>query len=58
MPSFGNFTVYSSPQVTLVHHVANAILLGLRVTGQEDPQKLVHLGNFLIVSLVGFLEHL
>jgi hypothetical protein len=57
-PSFGNFTVYSSPRVTLVHLVANTIPLGLRVTRQEVPQKLVCLGDCLIVSLLGFLEHL
>jgi hypothetical protein len=38
-PSFGNFTIYSSPRV--IHLVANAVQLGLRVTGQEVPQKLV-----------------
>ncbi len=36
-PSFGNFTVYSSPRVMLVQLAANVILLGLRVTGQEVP---------------------
>ncbi len=58
MPSFGNITIYSSTQVTLVHLAANAIPLGLRVTRQEVPQKLVRLGNRLVVSLLGFLEHL
>ncbi len=57
MPSFGNFTVYSSLQVTLVHLAANTIPLELQVTGQEVPQKLVHLDNCLVVSFLGFLEH-
>jgi hypothetical protein len=56
--SFGNFTVYSSPKVTLVHLAANAILLGLCVTRQEVSQKLVLFGDCLIVSLLGFMEHL
>jgi hypothetical protein len=50
--------IYSSPQDTLVHLLENAIPLELRITGQEVPQKLVRLGNSLIVSLLGFLEHL
>ncbi len=58
MPSFGNFTIYSDPWVTLVHLAANAIPLGLWVTGQEVPQKLVPLGDCLIVSLLGSLDHL
>jgi hypothetical protein len=58
MPLFSNFTVYSSPQIMLVHHVANAIPLGLHVTGQEVPQKLICVGNCLVVSLLGFFEHL
>ncbi len=42
-----------------MHHlVANAILLGLQITGQEVPQLLVPLGNCLTVLLLGFLEHL
>jgi hypothetical protein len=41
-----------------VHLAANAIQLGLRVTKQEVPQELVHLGNCLVVLLLGFLEHL
>jgi hypothetical protein len=32
--------------------------LGLQITGQEVPQLLVHLGDCLVVSLLGFLEHL
>jgi hypothetical protein len=58
MPSFGNFTIHFSPRVTLVHLAANVIPLGLHITGQEVPQKLVHLSNFLAVSFLGFLEHL
>jgi hypothetical protein len=42
----------------LVHLGANPIPLGLRITGQEVPQELVHLGISLVVSLPGFLEHL
>jgi hypothetical protein len=57
-PSFGNITVYSSPRVTLMHLTANAISLGLHIAGQEVPQKLLCLGNCLVVSLLGFLEHL
>ncbi len=40
------------------HLATNAIPLGLQVTGQEVPQKLVRLGNYLVVSLLNFLEHL
>ncbi len=58
MPSFGNFTIYSSPQVTLVHLAVNTISLGLGVTGQEVSRKLVCLGVCLAVSLLGFLDHL
>jgi hypothetical protein len=41
-----------------VHLAADAIPLGLRITGQEVPQLLVRLGDCLVVSLLGFLEHL
>ncbi len=58
MPSFSHLTIYSSPPVTLAHLVANAIPLGLWVTGQEVPQKQDCLGNSLVVSLLGILEHL
>jgi hypothetical protein len=34
MPSFSNFTIYFSPQAMLMHLAANAIPLGLQVTGQ------------------------
>jgi hypothetical protein len=57
MPPFGHVTVYSSPQVTLVHLAANAIPLGLCITGHKVPQLLVCLGNCLVVSLLGFLDH-
>ena len=57
-PSFGNFTIYSSPQVMLVHLAANVIPLGLRVARQEVPQKLLRLGDGLVMSLLDFLEHL
>jgi hypothetical protein len=40
-----------------MHFAANAIPLGLRVTRQEVPQKLVRLGNGLVVSILGLLEH-
>ncbi len=42
----------------LVHLVADAIPLGLCIAGQQVPQLLVRLGNCLVVSLLGFLEHL
>ncbi len=42
----------------LLHLAADPIPFGLWVTGQEVPQKLVGLGNSLIVSLPGFFEHL
>jgi hypothetical protein len=58
MPTFGHLTVYCSPQVTFVHLTAAAIPLGLRITGQQVPQLLVRLGNCLVMSLLGFLEHL
>ncbi len=57
-PTFGHLTAYCSPQVTLVHLLADAIPLGLCVNGQQVPQLLVRLGNCLVVSLLGFLEHL
>ncbi len=45
--------------VCCCHHLmANPIPLGLRINGQEVPQKFVHLGNCLVVKLLGFLEHL
>jgi hypothetical protein len=53
-----SLTVYCSPRVTLVHLVAGAIPLGLCVTRQQVPQLLVRLGDCLVVSLLGFLEHL
>jgi hypothetical protein len=55
---FGHLIIHSSPQVTLVHLMANIILLGLHIVGQEAPRLLVCLGNSLVVSLLGFLEHL
>jgi hypothetical protein len=42
----------------LVHLAADAIPLELHVTGQQVPQLLVRLGNCLVMSLLGFLEHL
>ncbi len=58
IPPYGHLTVYSSPRVTLLHLAANAIPLGLRITGKEVPQELVCLGNCLAVLILGFLEHL
>jgi hypothetical protein len=58
MPPFGHLTIHLSPQVMLVNLTANAIPLGLCIAGQEVPQLLVHLGDCLVVSLLGFLEHL
>jgi hypothetical protein len=42
----------------LMHLAANPIPLGLRITRQEVPQKLVGLGNSLVMSLLGFFKHL
>jgi hypothetical protein len=58
MPTFGHLTVHCSPGVTLVHLAADAIPLGLCVAGQQVPQLLVRLGDCLVVSLLGLLEHL
>jgi hypothetical protein len=41
-----------------MHLAADAIPLGLRVTGQQVPQLLVQLGDCLVVSSLGLLEHL
>jgi hypothetical protein len=41
-----------------VQFAADAIPLGLCITGQQVPQLLVRLGACLVVSLLGFLEHL
>ncbi len=46
------------PQVTLVHLTADAIPSGLCVARQQVPQLLIRLRNCLVVSLLGFLEHL
>ncbi len=42
----------------LVHLAADVIPLGLCIARQEVPQLLVRLGNCIVVSLLGFLEHL
>ena len=42
----------------LVHLAADAIPLGLCIAGQQVHQLLVRLGDCLVVSLLGFLEHL
>jgi hypothetical protein len=42
----------------LVHLAADAIPLGMCIAGQQVPQLLVRLGDCLVVSLLGFLEHL
>jgi hypothetical protein len=42
----------------LVHFTADAVPLGRCITGQQVPQLLVHLGYCLVMSLLGFLEHL
>jgi hypothetical protein len=57
-PTFGLLTIYCSSRVTLVHLAADAIPLGLCVTRQQVPQLLAHLGDCLVMSLLGFLEHL
>ncbi len=58
MPTFGHLTIHCSPQVTLVHLAADAIPLGLCMARQQVPQLLIQLGNCLVVSLLGLLEHL
>ncbi len=58
MPTFGHLTVHCSPQVTLVHLSADAIPLRLCVAGWQVPQLLIRLRDCLVVSLLGFLEHL
>jgi hypothetical protein len=58
MPPCVHLTIYSSPQVMLVHLMTNAISLGLQIIGQDVPQLHVRLDNCLVVSLLGFLEHL
>ncbi len=57
-PTFGYLTVNSSPRAVLMHLAADAIPLGLCITGQEISQFPVRLGDCLVVSLLGFLEHL
>jgi hypothetical protein len=42
----------------LVHLAADAIPLGLCVARQQVSQLLIQLGNCLVVSLLGSLEHL
>jgi hypothetical protein len=42
----------------LVHLAADMIPMGLCITRQQVPQLLVHLSYPLVVSLLGFLEHL
>jgi hypothetical protein len=49
---------YCSQRVTLVHFAADAIPLGLCIARQQVPQLLIQLVNCLVVSLLGFLEHL
>jgi hypothetical protein len=41
-----------------MHLAADTIPLGLCVAGQQVPQLLVRLGNCLVLSLLGLLEHL
>ncbi len=40
-----------------MHLAADAIPLGLCVAGQQVPQLLIRLGDCLVVSLLGLLEH-
>jgi hypothetical protein len=42
----------------LVHLTVDAIPLGLCIAGQQVPQLLVRLGDCLVVSLLGLVEHL
>jgi hypothetical protein len=57
-PTFGHLTIHCSPRVALMHLAADAIPLGLCVPRQQVPQLLVRLGDCLVLSLLGFLEHL
>jgi hypothetical protein len=41
-----------------MHLAADAIPLGLCIAGQQVPQLLIQLGDCLVVSFLGFLEHL
>ncbi len=41
-----------------MHLAADAIPLGLCIAGQQVPQLLIQLGDCLVVSLLGLLEHL
>ncbi len=41
-----------------MHFAADAIPLGLCITRKEVPQLLIRLSDCLVVSLLGFLEHL
>ncbi len=41
IPTFGHFTIYCSPQVTLVHLVGDVIPLELWVAGEQVPQLLI-----------------
>ncbi len=41
-----------------MHLAADAISLGLCVARQQVPQLLIEIGNCLVMSLLGFLEHL
>ena len=41
-----------------MHLAADTISLGLCIARQQVPQLLIQLGNCLVVSLLGLLEHL
>jgi hypothetical protein len=41
-----------------VHLAADTIPLGLCIAGQQVPQLLIRLGDCLVMSLLGLLEHL
>ncbi len=58
MPPVGHLTIHSSPRVTLVHLMANAIPLRLQIARQEVSQLLVDFGHCLIMSLLEILEQL
>ncbi len=57
-PPFGHLTVYSSPQVTLLHLAANTIPLELWIPGHEVSKQLVDFGNHLVMSLLEILKQL
>jgi hypothetical protein len=48
MPSCGHLTIYSSPQVMLVHLAKNLILLGLQITDRRFLRSLYVLATAVL----------